>query len=93
MSLAALAMREGAEGEARSAWWKEKWVSWRLEGAGERSTPRTLQLAEMKAMAVSSPIPLDMPVIIATWQERCRISIQHKEEYTPPFLGGQSYSR
>ena len=86
-------MREGAEGEARSAWWNEKWVSWRPEGAGERSTPRTLQPAEMKAIAVSSPIPLDTPVMIATWQERCQISIQHKEECTPPFLGGHSYCR
>ena len=68
-------MREGAEGEARSAWWKEKWVSWRPEGADERSTPRTLQPAETKAIAVSSPIPLDTPVMIATWQERRRISI------------------
>jgi sporulation-control protein spo0M len=50
-------------------------VSWRPEGAGERSTPRTLQPAEMKAMAVSSPIPLDTPVTIATWQEQCQISI------------------
>ena len=65
-------------------------MSWRPAGADER---RTLQPAEMKAMAVSRPIPLDTPVMIATWQERCQIWTQHKEEYTPPFLGGHSYCR
>lgn len=60
-------------------------MSWRPEGASERSTPRTLQPAEMKAMAVSSPIPLDTPVTIATWQERCQISIQQRRVVYPTF--------
>lgn len=66
-------------------------MSWRPEGAGERSTPRTLQPAAMKAMAVSSPIPLDTPVMIATWQERCQVSIQHREEECTPTFPSRTF--